>query len=333
MNDISRLIEPFRRNGGVFDNMTIGYRQDSGYYCASIDSTRPATVFCPTGLMVDIEDIGINEAGFFITRPENYAGHGEFLQEYLAAHFDAGLVEKLLEEKRQIEALSPDERQLLGRINLPHPDATTGDGLEYARQRIFQSHQLIAGPLGKRVIVPFVSLLNHAMNGSRIGFNENGATVSGSFSGEVFAYYNIGDVLMLLWGYGFVTDTVFAYSLPMQVRLPDGTSLRISNNITKFSTTANGFRRPLEEKSGGVINVSWFPMYFREDPWYPAALAASLADEYSFSAEQLLYSMLRFNLNTLLPIAFSLKNSGNSYLQLVATGVERQLALIGGLRA
>ncbi len=70
-NELIKLIELFREHGGKFDNMTIGYRQESGYYCSVIDRHRDATVFCPTHLLVDVDDIGISETGLFIARPEN----------------------------------------------------------------------------------------------------------------------------------------------------------------------------------------------------------------------------------------------------------------------
>ena len=37
------------------------------------------------------------------------------------------------------------------------------------------------------------------------------------------------------------------------------------------------------------------------------------------------------NLNSLLPIVFSLKESEYSYVQMVVSGIERQLGLIGGV--
>ncbi len=71
-------------------------------------------------------------------------------------------------------------------------------------------------------------------------------------------------------------------------------------------------------------------MYFKNGPWYPARFAESLAREFNISAGNIIYSVFRFNLNALLPIVFSLKNSENSYIQMVVSGVERQLELIGG---
>ena len=67
------LTKLFRRHGGIFENMTVGHRQESGYYCSVIDSHHDATVFCPENLLVDVDDVGINDAGLFIAKPENDA--------------------------------------------------------------------------------------------------------------------------------------------------------------------------------------------------------------------------------------------------------------------
>ena len=97
MDELEVLIGTFREHGGVFENLAIGYRPDSGYYCSAIDSHQNATMFCPAHLLVDIEDVDINETGLYISRPDNYAGNIEFLQRYFSFHFDEKLVIRLLE--------------------------------------------------------------------------------------------------------------------------------------------------------------------------------------------------------------------------------------------
>lgn len=325
------LAELFCKHGGKLENLRIGYRHESGYYCSVIDSQRNATVFCPEHLLVDVDDIGIRDAGLFIAKPENYANNIGFIEKYFSFHFDEKLVGKLLEEKRQIDSLSEHEKLLLKRINLPNVIDGMDEKLEYVKYRIFQSHQITCEWSGRKVIMPFVTFLNHDRDGAAYDINKNGITVAGRFDSEVFAHYQMGDVVMFLWGYGFVTDTMFIYSLPMRINFPNGRLLRINNDISKFNRIDGKFRWPVVENKDGVITVSWFPMYFKNGPWYPARFAASLSREFNIPEGDIIYSVFRFNLNALLPIAFSLKNSKNSYLQTVVSGVERQLELIGGI--
>lgn len=325
------LTKLFRRHGGIFENMTVGHRQEGGYYCSVIDSHHDATVFCPENLLVDVDDVGINDAGLFIAKPENYDTNIGFLEKYFSFHFDEALVGKLLEEKRQIDSLSEQEQLLLKRINLPNVIDGMKDKLGYVKNRIFQFHQITFEPLGKKVIMPFVTFLNHDRDGASFIINESGVTVTGKFNGEVLAHYQMGDMLMFLRNYGFVTNTMFIYSLPMQIQFPDGRLLMIDNDISKFKRIDGKYRWPDVENKDGVITVSWFPMYFKSGPWYPARVAAALSREFNIPAEDILYSVFRFNLNALLPIAFSLKDSENSYVQMVVSSVERQLELIGGI--
>ncbi len=249
-DDLVKLITLFCEHGGRLENMTIGYRQESGYNCSVIDSHHNATVFCPADLLVDVDDISISEAGLFIARPENYASNIGFLEKYFSFHFDERMVGKFLEEKRQIDSLSEHEKLLLKRINLPNVIDGMDEELEYVKYRIIQSYQITSEPLVKKVIMPFVSLLNHDRDGAGFDVNKNGVTVSGKFDGEVFAHYQMGDVLMFLWGYGFVTDTMFIYSLPMRITFPNGISLQINNDISKFKRIDNKFRWPVVKNKG-----------------------------------------------------------------------------------
>jgi len=329
-DEFDKLIELFCENGGSIENMSIGYREESGYFCSVIDNQSNAAIFCPTHLLVDVDDIGINEQGLFVAKPENYTNNISFLEKYFSFHFDEKLVVSFLEEKRHLDSLSENEKRLLGKINFPDVIDDMDNNLEYVKYRILHSHQMIHKSSNKKVIMPFVTFLNHDMDGTDFDSNKNGITVSGKFNGEVFAHYHMGDVLMMLKGYGFVTDTMFVYSLPMWIKYPNGIVLKIDRDIKKFKIIDGSFRWPIVEKNDNVVSVSWFPMYFQRGPRYPIRIAATLARDFNIPAEDVIYQIFRFNLNALLPIVFSLKDSDNSYIQKVVTGVERQLELIGG---
>lgn len=282
--------------------------------------------------LVNIEDVDINDTGLYISRPENYSSNIDFLQRYFLFHFDAKVVGKLLEEKRQIDTLTENERFLLNKIKFPGIIGSTNNELEYVKHRIFQSHALASRSGENNLIMPFVSFLNHDIDGLPLCLNENGISISGRFNGEIFVFYHMGDALMILESYGFVTDTMFAYSLPMVLQLPGGIMLQIDRDISRFKYIDGKFRWPIVEIIDDLITVSWFPMYYTHGPRYPARFAASLASESGIAAEDILYSVFRFNLNALLPVIFTLKKSRNSYIQTVVSAAEKQLGLIGGIQ-
>lgn len=89
---------------------------------------------------------------------------------------------------------------------------------------------------------------------------------------------------------------------------------------------------PVLEKKDDLITVSWFPLYYKNGPRYPARFAALLARELAVPAEDILYSVFIYNLNALLPIVFALKDSRNDYIKTVVSGVTRQLELIGNIQ-
>lgn len=330
-DELITLTELFCKHGGKLDNMTIGYKQESGYCGSVIDSNHDAMVFCPTDLLVDADDIGINESGLFINKPKNYSNNIDFLNEYFSLHFGEKLVEKYLEEKHQIDSMSEKEKVLLKKINLPNILKGQEENLDYVKYRIFQSHTMMFKPLGKKVIMPFVTFLNYDQDGAAYNVNKDGITVSGKFNGEVFANYHMGDVMIFLRDHGFVADTKFIYSLPMWMKLGNGVTLQINRDISRFKIINGNFRWPETYKKGDIITVSWFPMCVKGAPQYTPSFVAFLAHEFNIPAADIICSIFQFNLNTLLPIVFSLKDSKNSYVQTVVSGVERQLELMGGV--
>ena len=328
VENLNKLIVLFRELGGVVKNVSIEYKEEYGYFCSVIDHNRKASVFCPSHLLVDVNDIGINDTGLYIKNPKKYKNSIKFLEKYFSFHFNKSLVEKFIEEKHQINSLSNIERQLLAKINLPDVVEGLESELEYVKYRIFQSYQ-ITSESSKKVIMPFVSYLNHDRDGTAFKVNKKGISVSAQPNNELLAHYHMGDVLMFLRSYGFVTDTMFIYSLPMLLQLPNGLTLKVDRDISKFKLIDGKVRWPIVEKNNNIINISWLPLFYKNDPLYPVKIVGSLSRDFNVPAEFIMYSAFLFNLNTLLPIVFSLRESDNSYLKTVVSGVEKQLSLMG----
>ncbi len=331
MEGIEELVGLFRRSGGEFENIALGYREESGFYCYTLDSNQDTVVSCPAHLLVDIDDVGINKDGLFIANPDKYEINIKFLEKYFAFHFNTKMLDRYIEKKRQIDSLSSRDKSLISRIYPPDMCSSGGDGeLEFAKKQIFRSHNILY--FGRDVLMPFVTFLNHSKNGKPYHTKEEAISVSGKFSDEVFATYNMEDVVLTAGAYGFIEDTSFAYSLPMAKATPNGTTVTITRKPRESTSTDEGFRWPLIHKDRGTVTISWFPLYFEGGPLYPARVAQMVARETGMSAEGFLYGVFRANLNALVPAAFQLRESENPYARLAAAAAQRQLELIGGTR-
>jgi len=331
MEDIEELVELFRRSGGKFENAELGYREEDGFYVYTLDSNQDTVVSCPAHLLVDVDDVAVSPDGLFIINPDKYENNIVFLEKYFAFHFNRKMLNRYFEKKRQIDSLSSRDLSLISRIYPPDQRWSGGGGdLDFAKKKILDSHKIRY--FGKKVLMPFVTFLNHANNGRLYDIKEDAISVSGKFSDEVFAVYNIGDVISFAAGYGFIADTIFAHSMPMTMRMPNGTKVIIAYKLMESTNTPDGFRWPLVHKEWGTITISWFPLYFEKVPQYPAKVAQMVARETGLSAEIILNDVFQFNLNALVPVAFQLKESDNPYARLAAAAAQRQLEIIGGTR-
>jgi len=330
MEGIEELIKLFRRYGGKFENVALGYREEDGFYVCTLDNNQDVVVLCPSHLLVDVNDVDVSRDGLFISNPDKYESNMEFLEKYIAFHFNRKMLDQYIKKKRQIDSLSNRELSVISRIYIPDQRWPRGSGeLEFAKEQILDSHKITY--FGKEMLMPFVTFLNHAKNGRPYDIKEDAISLSGKFSGEVFAVYHMGDVLTIAGCHGFITDTGFAYSLPMGKTIPGGRQIVIARSPE--STTSNkGFLWPLVRKDRDTITLSWFPLYFEKDPLYPAKVAQMVARETGLSAEVFLNEIFRANLSALVPVAFQLRTSENPYARLVAAAAQRQLEVIGGTR-
>ena len=242
------------------------------------------------------------------------------------------MLDDILRLKNNVESLSETDRALLAKLNLPEGHGSYSDEMSFIKKRIEHSHCIESKDSGNRLIMPFLSFLNHDKTG--VPFkkgNENygsGFCFTGRFDGEAFALYNHSDPLAVFMSYGFVADTRFVYSLPMAMQVSKHLSLRIERNIASASIDNNGNRWPTLRKEGSSLTVSWVPLYCEEKTVYPAIIMMNIAKHLGVSGEQLLYMLVRQNLSVLVPAAFQLSDSGNAYCRLVSECARKQLELI-----
>jgi len=327
MNEIEELANIFCKAGGEFKNVRLDYCEESGFYCHVLDSEQEALVFCPSNMLVDCDDIDVNSAGLFIKSPNQYMDNIEFLEKYFSFHFNKKLIDFFSSKKRFIDSLSSKDKSLISNILPVHLYELDGiSELEYAKNQIFNSHSV--NYFGKNMIMPFVTFLNHDKRGVPYNINKEGISVSGKFDGEVFAYYNDYDTMMFAGGYGFVTDTGTAYSIPVMFQLPNGKQLAINRRPKNSVETQHGYSRPLVHKGAKSINVSYLPLFCESDKMLPMKIIKLVAFEIGISPNMLFDMVKNLNIKALKPVATQLGESKNQYFEMMASAAKKQLEYI-----
>ena len=180
--------------------------------------------------------------------------------------------------------------------------------------------------------MPFVSFVNYNKNGQSFNISNEKISISGKFSGEVFAKYNDDDVLRIATGYDFITDTKFIYSIPLTYQMANGKKMIINRDPLEATNLGNGRWKPLIKETQQTITLSWFPLYLEGAPVYPANIAKMIADEINLPAEKILFNVIRLNLYALVPAAFQLRESENVFARYLGAVAQRQLETIAGRR-
>lgn len=329
---IDELINQFKQYGGKFDNAEVRYSSGPGFHCYSENSNNESLISCPAHLLVAVEDIGINEDGLYICNPDKYAEYICFLNQYFKLQFNEQTIKYESKRKRQIQALTKDELSLISRIVHPNMLSLEGyEGLAYERKRIIEKHNIVH--FGKNVIMPFLTLVNHDKNGARFDIQKDSISVRGKYSGEITVKYdNDLDVLKIASGYDFITDSQYILSIPLGFTLNNGKLLVIEKNTRNSVQISVDRWKPVTEVLPDKIIVSWFPLYLHDSPMYPATIAKMIADEIGMPAENLLYSIIRFNLHALVPAAFQLSQSQNEFAKHIGAAAQRQLETIAATR-
>lgn len=331
MENIETLIKLFRQLGGTFDNAEIRYSKESGFYCHTLDPNQESHILCPADLLVEADDLDVNNNGLFISTKKKYGNKIDFLNKYFAFQFNESVLRFHTETKRQINTLSDKDLSLISTILPPELyKLKKYKGLTYEKERMIDTHKIIH--CGKTVIMPFVTFLNYHKNGQPYNVEDDAISVKGKFNDEVSAKYNNNDTLMIAGSYGFITNTKFAYSMPVSYSMPDGTRIIINRCPDEATHIGNNRWKPLVEKKSGAIIISWFPLHLENAPRYPAIIAGIIASETNLSAEKLLLDIISLNLHALVPVAFQLKKSKNQFSQHMSNVAQRQLELIAGTR-
>ncbi len=331
LENIEELVALFQQLGGKFENSKVCYSKEAGYHCHSLNNKKNTVISCPSSLLVDINDIDINEDGLFIAHPEKYGNRITFLNKYFIFHYNKSVVTQQTYRKQQIESLSEKDLSIISDVFPPSLlDLKKYNNLEYEKKRIIDCHNI--EHLGKKVIMPFVSFVNYNKNGRSFNKTADKISISGKFNGEIYAEYNYDDVLKIASGYGFITDTKYIYSIPITYPMINGKKIIINRDTHEAIQLGNGRWKPCVVVKKNSVTLSWFPLFLEGSPMYPATIAKIIAEEINIPAENLIYNIFRLNLHTLIPTAFQLKESKNTFARYLGAAAQRQLETIAETR-
>ena len=332
MEDILELVDAFRQCGGQFENVALSHSEASGFYLYALDTEKDVLVSCPASLLVNIGDVAVNKEGLFIANPENYKSNIDFLEKYFSFHFNKKRMKYYFEKRWQIKSLSRKDVSLISQV-LDEDQYTIGEYntvQKYVKRKMVESHSIRF--YNKNVFMPMMSFLNHSIDGRGFDIKESGISISGKFSGEVFAFYCYMDTMMMAGQYDFVTNSKCVYAVPATKILPNGARLVINRYPHKSISSSGGLRKPIIQKDQNLVTLSWFPLYLDQLPEYPIEIAQELTEVAGMPADELFRSILEDNCNLLQKVAVELKKSENSFSQLIAKAAQMQLEIITGTR-
>jgi len=331
VENIDELVDAFRQCGGQFENVALGHSEVSGLYLYALDAEKEVLVSCPASLLVDVVDVDVDKKGLFIANPGKYNSNIGFLEKYFAFHFNKKKMKPYFERRWQTKSLSRKDISLISQVlDEDQYSIKNYTAQKYAKRKMIESH--VMNFYNRKVLMPFVTFINHSIDGKSFGIKESGVTVSGKFSGQVFVFYNYMDTISTAGQYGFVADARCAYAVPATKTLPNGIRVSINRKIYMSVSSSQGLRKPIIEKNKNSVTLSWFPLYIDKLPEYPIEIAQELSEVTGMSADELFRSILQDNCNVLQKVALELKRSENPFSQMIAKAAQVQFEIITGTR-
>ena len=263
--NLQAIFDDFRSLGGIAENIQLGSgRRGRGLF--AIDPNRPVQIRVPSSLLFPIEDMLLVE-GKLRMAPHTCMGQRAkaFFEHYQnCLSWSAGGRSEVTGFFELLHSLPERARSCL----------ITDFGLEF----LFAScdEQAIARRFlharkinfhGRPVLMPILELANHSGRFPALELHSNSIVVNRTFpDGEVLVSYNRADSWLWFVQYGFVMEERYAYSLPINVRLPSAL-LNIGFDLSGHAQ--DGLVFPKVTVTGGRIALSHLLLGDRQMPHAP----------------------------------------------------------------
>ncbi|HWE44464.1 MAG TPA: hypothetical protein VG407_00435 [Caulobacteraceae bacterium] len=275
------LLAAFRALGGVADNVVIrSGPHGRGLYPKK--AGQPVKLFAPPNLLFKVDEM-IFEGGRLTLQPDAQVTDAEraFFDNYHAAFGWGGGGRADCESfLARLAAVPANLRQAVNtELMIEGFFEGDKDAANRAQSRFLGTRKIKRGE--HMVLMPVLELVNHTPTGPLMDLKE-GARLDGVFDGEIRFRYAVTDALGVFTSWGFASDEVTAYSLPLTFRFKTGTVA--VNRQTAKAVKGGQFRPPAVTKENGATVLSHVLLGHRSYPklaktqFYAAMREAGVTD-------------------------------------------------------
>ncbi len=284
-----QMLEDFRQLGGIASNVEqrVG---PFGNGIFPIDAAQPIAIEVPACLLVDADQLILDGEALVVNpNAEVPAEVREFVARY-QKHFSWGA-----DGRKNVDAFESSLKTLpaplLQRLNqhriLNLAVRHKGPWIEVLRQHFLQSRRINYHDC--KVSMPIIELINHSPKSPGYLIND-GIKIQGTFADEVTVNYSpTSDSLLRFLTYGFANQEPSAYSLPMHLKLNDGSTIHVGydggsiNVVDKLplpKVETEGKRRKLSHLRLGIERAPRMPrtLLRKALPDLPAPAADEIFD-------------------------------------------------------
>jgi hypothetical protein len=258
-----QLLDAFRALGGVADNVVIR----SGPYGRGLypkKTGQPIKLFAPPNLLFKVDDMAF-EDGRLTLKPdaEVSAAERDFFDNYHASFGWGGGGRADCESfLARLAAVPANLREAVnGELMIDGFFEGEKDAAVRAEARFLGTRKIKRGE--HMVLMPVLELINHTPTGPLMELKE-GARLEGVFDGEIRFRYAVTDALGVFTSWGFASDEVTAYSLPLTFRFKTGTV--VVNRQTGKAVKGGQFRAPTVTQDNGATVLSHVLLGHRSYP-------------------------------------------------------------------
>lgn len=298
-----KMIAEFRALGGVADNIC-EKKGPLGRGIFPIDAALPIVIRVPDNLLFDAENIAFENGQLRVKeKTPGREREEEFFEKFENVFSWGGGGREDCEAKIAMLLNLPEKIRdmLIADFGLKGIFRDSND--ETIQNKFLQSRKIRYQD--KSVIMPVLELANHGTTGKTFQF-QNGIGLKGTFDGEVLARYSATDPFGIFCGWGFPSDELVAFSLPMALGNKNRRML-IQRNIAQRAVKGQ-FRVPKMTRNGNRLALSYVMLGNAKFPRLAKGIFYQLMkDVGQINAEELFDRIVHFNVKKFLTLLSALE--------------------------
>lgn len=212
---ISRWQHFFEQAGAVYKNVEFRIVNNS-VSCHVIDPQAPYLINIPECCLLDASRINFEKCGYSLKANGLSAEAESVWREILDFVLSDDRINESVRFQNSFNELPENVKGLLPPIGLAHYLQPNTERQEVMRTLLRQRWMSYKGGLK---LMPLLEFVNHSSAANEFSVTDIGISLSGKADSEIFVRYNTGDVFHIFGHYGFVANSISAYSLPMTINV------------------------------------------------------------------------------------------------------------------